>query len=381
MQLSPSRSSELGTIHVVGRYPPPIDGQSLATQCLADMLQSDYRVRRFNMTLADQALLSSGFSGALSTIGHYLGLKPKLKEILSDGNLVLWASISSQPFGHWRDLLVVMSCLSPVQSLIPVVHWGNFSQLFTHWSTKITARHLIRRVNQVVVLSNELANQIARWIPADKLYVIPNYVQPLATEDELQIKREKYSLSKTLRVLFLSHMIKEKGCYDLLHGISIAAREGLSVEAHFAGRWNNSQDEEHFHRAVNQLGLTKYVIVHGPITDRTFVARLHREADVFVLPSFLHHEAQPLAIVEALSAATPVIITNRPVFEAVVGSKQGALLVPPHNPPAIAKALQSLGDQEMWLNCSLAVRKHYETVYSPEAVRKRWIGLIEKVSG
>ena len=318
--------------------------------------------------------------GILRTTSHYLSLKPKLQDLLSDGSPVLWTNISSQPSGHWRDLLTVMPCLQPTQPLVAVVHWGNFSRLFTHGITSITAKRLIRRLNRVVVLSHELANQVARWIPADKLLVIPNYVRPLATEDELRIKRQNYSSSKTLRVLFLSHMIKEKGCYDLLQGVSIAAKQGLSVEVHFAGRWNDNRDAEYFRRAINQLGLTKCVTVHGPISDRAFVAELHRKADVFALPSVLHYEAQPLAIMEALSAATPVIITKRPVLEALVGAEQGAFLVPPHDPDAIAKALQSLNDEKTWLNCSLAVRRHYETAYSPGAVRQLWINLIEGIS-
>lgn len=380
MQTPPPNSHKSRTIHVIGRYPPPIDGQSLATQSLADLLQPDYDIRRFNMTLADRALMPSGRLGTLRTTSHYLGLKPKLRDRLSDGNPVLWTNISSQPSGHWRDLLTIMPCLKPTQPLVAVVHWGDFSRLFTHGITSITAKHLVHRLNRVVVLSHELAKQVARWVPADKLLVIPNYVRPFATEDELRIKRQNHSSSKVLRVLFLSHMIKEKGCYDLLRGVSIAVKQGLSVEAHFAGRWNNSRDEEYFHRAISQLGLTKCITVHGPISDRALVAKLHRKADVFALPSVLHYEAQPLAIMEALSTATPVIITERPVLEALVDTEQGAFLVPPHDPDAIAKALQSLGDEKTWLNCSLAVRRHYETAYSPEAVQQLWINLIEDLS-
>ncbi len=324
--------------------------------------------------------MPSGLSGTLRTTSHYLNLKPKLHDRLSDGNPVLWANISSQTSGHLRDLLTIMPCLQPTQPLVAVVHWGIFSRLFTHWITSITAKRLIRRLNHVVVLSHELASQVARWIPADKLLVIPNYVQPLATEDELRIKHQNYRSSKTLKVLFLSHMIKEKGCYDLLQGVAIAAKQGLSIEAHFAGRWNDNHDEEHFHRAINQLGLTECVTVHGPISDRTFVAELHRKADVFALPSVLVHEAQPLAIMEAISAATPVIITKRPVFEALVGEERGAFLVPPHDPATIAKALQSLSDEKTWIRCSLAAHKHYQTAYSPEAVRQLWINLIEGIS-
>lgn len=365
------------TLNIIGRYPPPIDGQSLATQNLADLLQREYKTSRFNMTLTDRALLPSGLSGACRTLHHYLGLKPKLKRHLADGNPVLWANISCQTLGHWRDLLTIAPCLRPAQPLIAVVHWGIFARLFEHWTTAITARLLVKRLSAIVVLSHELANQVADWVPAEKIHVIPNYVQPLASKKELITKHQQYNSSKTLNVLFLGHMIRQKGCYDLLKGLAIAATYGLAIDAHFAGRWNHSTDEKAFQQAVRELDLTESVSVHGPIEDRNTVAELHRNAHVFALPSVLAHEAQPLAIMEALSAATPVILTQRPVFEALVNRNQGAFPVPPHSPEAIAQALISLNDEATWRNSSLAAQKRYETAYSPEAVRQRWIKLIQ----
>ena len=374
---SPSTNSgTLPPIHIIGRYPPPIDGQSLATESLADLLEPSYHVNRLNMTLAERALLPTGFSGISRAISHYLDQKPKLREQFSDGHPILWTNISCQPSGHWRDLLSVIPCVQPRQPLIAVVHWGNFSRLFTNWITTVTARQLIKRLDFVVVLSQELANQIKDWIPPDKLQVIPNYVPSVSTEDERSSKRHEFSSSKTLRVLFLSHMVKEKGCYDLLNGIAIGVKNGLSIEAHFAGRWNHPSDETRFHHEIQQLGLQKNVRIHGPITDRETVAKLHQMAHIFVLPSVLQHEAQPLAILEALSAATPVIITKRPAFEALVNASQGAHLVPPHNPDAIAQALQSLRDETTWLKHSLAAHQRYETAYSPDTVRQKWVNLI-----
>ena len=366
----------LRTVHVIGRFPPPIDGQSLATHSLARLLEQDHDVKRFNMTLTNRALLSSGHSGARQTIQHYLKLKPKLKSQLSDGNPVLWANISSQPSGHWRDLMAVMPCLHPNQPVVAVVHWGNFSRVFTHWSMAASARKLVRRLDRVVVLSRELANQIEAYVPVHKLCVIPNYVPQIASEDELRVKHENHAASSTLRVLFLSHMIKEKGCYDLLQAISIAIKRGLSIKAHFAGRWNVESDEEKFRSEVARLGLKDIVVIHGPISDRGAVAELHRTADVFALPSLLAHEAQPLAIMEALSAGTPVIITKLPVLEALVNEEQGASLVPPRDPEKIANELAALNSKEVWQKKSCASRKHYETEYSPETVRQAWTSLI-----
>jgi glycosyltransferase involved in cell wall biosynthesis len=273
----------------------------------------------------------------------------------------------------------VVPCLHPDQPVVAVVHWGDFSRIFTHWSMATSARKLVRRLDRVVVLSHELANQIRAYVPANKLCVIPNYVPQIASEDEFRIKHENHAASSTIRVLFLSHMVKEKGCHDLLQAIAIATKQGLSIKAHFAGRWNDESDEENFCSEVERLGLKDTAIIHGPISNRTTVAELHRTADVFALPSVLAHEAQPLAIMEALSAGTPVIITKRPALEALVNEGQGASLVPPHDPEAIANALVTLSSREVWQSKSFAARKHYETEYSPETVRQAWTALIKNL--
>ena len=131
-----------------------------------------------------------------------------------------------------------------------------------------------------------------------------------------------------------------------------------------------------FEGKLNAWGLQDTVVIHGPISDRRAVAELHQTADVFALPSLLAHEAQPLAIMEALSAGTPVIITKLPVLEALVNEEQGASLVPPRDPEAIADELATLSNKEVWHKKSFAARKHYKTEYSPETVRQAWTALI-----
>jgi len=367
-------------LHIIGRFPPPIDGQSLATQSLSRLLQKDYDVKQLSTTVPNRSLLPPGLSGLTRTIRHYLRQRHTIQARISDGHIVVWPSISGQPSGHWRDILTVIPCLvDRHQSIIAVVHWGNFSRIFTDWRTASTAHHLVNRLNHIVVLSHELANQVTHWIPSHKLHVIPNYVQPLASNEHILRKRDHYSSSKSLRILFLSHMMRQKGCYDLLKGLAHAQKLGVSIEADFAGRWNQSGDEERFYSMVNQLGLSKDVTVHGPIEDRTMVAELHQSAHVFALPSVLSHEAQPLAIIEALSTSTPVIITKRPVFEALVNEKQGSIFVPPNDPEAIGRALKSLTNETYWLDQSVRALQHYETTFSPDAVRDQWIDLIESI--
>jgi glycosyltransferase involved in cell wall biosynthesis len=67
------------------------------------------------------------------------------------------------------------------------------------------------------------------------------------------------------------------------------------------------------------------------------VAQAYREADAFVLPSF--HEGYGMVYAEAMVHGLPVIATTAGAIPDTVPPQAG-LLVPPGNPPALARALR-----------------------------------------
>src|SRR5690606_31956420 len=111
---------------------------------------------------------------------------------------------------------------------------------------------------------------------------------------------------------------------------------------------------------------------------RAEIKRLHLESDVFLLPSYYPTEAQPLALIEALSAGTPVITTRHSGLPYMVQDGAQARFVPPRRPDAIAEAVESLLDKDAWTHLSRGARNRFESHFSRDAVRKRWEDLIER---
>ena len=112
--------------------------------------------------------------------------------------------------------------------------------------------------------------------------------------------------------------------------------------------------------------------VLGPITDAAEVLRLHLAADVFVLPTVHPTETQPIAILEALGAGTPVVTVDRPVTRDVLADGVEGALVPPHAPEAIAEAVRALMEPERWHAAARAARARFEAQFAPEVVGKLW---------
>lgn len=360
----------------MGRFPPPRDGQTIFTECLSDLLSDTYDVRTFTTSHLAADLQPKGINRLGGTAFHYVRLVPRLRRALSDAAPVIWCSISSQILGHWRDMLTITPCFRPGQKIVASIHWGNFKDVFEHKLTGLTAQRLIRRIDRYVIQSENLARTVDRWIPSCKLRVIPNYVPPCATPDELDQKAQRSLTSRTLQVLYLSNMIAEKGYLDVLEAVAIAKRLGLDIKVDFAGRWNSTKDEQAFASRVQGLDLNNVVRAHGPIADRQRVQALFLAADVFVLPTYYPVEAQPMTIIEALSAGTPVIVTRHASIEEMVREDKEALFVSPRAPNEIAAALQKMTNPDLWQPFSVQARQRYEECFGAEVIRRKWVELI-----
>ena len=81
---------------------------------------------------------------------------------------------------------------------------------------------------------------------------------------------------------------------------------------------------------------------------------------------------------EALNAGTPVITCHHNSLPEMVRHEQEALLVPPRSPEAIANAVQRLHDSETWLAFSHNARQRFNLRFSPDAVRRQWVTLLEQ---
>ena len=370
------------TVLVLGRFPPPIDGHTIATQRLADLLAPYSEVHRVDLSAKESGLTQARVRLRPEKVRHYLRTRQRTRAACQAAPqaTVLWTSASPSPLGHLRDLFTVLPAFRPEQRVYAVVHWGNFERLFTSALTRWTARRLVERVAGFVFLSERLSQRCARWIPPEKRLVIPNTLGPdvLCTSEEVAAKQQRCAFRQPLRVLFLSNMISEKGYLDVLAAVGMMRSRGLPVEAHFAGGWTSEADRIVFERHVAADGLQDAVTHYGAVRDRARVKRLYLEADVFVLPTSYPTEAQPLSIIEALNAGTPIITTEHASIPEMVRQGQEALFVPPRDPARIAEAVQELADVRRWLDFSQAARQRFEFAFSPDVVRQRWEALLSQ---
>ncbi|MEM6647447.1 MAG: glycosyltransferase, partial [Bacteroidota bacterium] len=249
---------------VLGKFPPPVDGQAMATARLAGLLEPHGAVQQ--VALFAQAEHTSRRQRLL----HYIRIRQQVQRQLaaSPRAPVLWAMISPHTVSHWRDWLTVVPAFQPKQPVYGISHWGNFDRLFRSPWTRHSAQRLVARLAGLVFLDQGLADRCAPWVPADKRIVIPNTIDAavMPTADEVAEKQARRGAQQPLRIVYLSNMIASKGYRELLEAVDLLHRRGTAVDVRFIGRWLDGVEAERtFQATINARGLQDVVHVLGPL--------------------------------------------------------------------------------------------------------------------
>ena len=374
--------SNRSTIFVLGRFPPPVDGQSMLTEQMARFLVRNWTVERINTAIQEESHVRAAARWNPGILAHYFSLRKPLRLAFSavPDAPVIWPAISPTPSGHLRDMLAILPAFQPNQKVYAVVHWGNFDRLFRSPLTRFTAARLVRRLSGFV-FNDGLDAKCAAWIPQEKRFTISNTIDEATqcTEAEVAEKQASRVNRKSLRLLFLSNMIPSKGYIDVLHAIKLLHDEGLPVVADFVGRWQSDAERDTFMNYVAANDLRNVVTAHGGISDRMLIKQFYLNADVFLLPTYYPNEAQPLSIVEAINAGTPVVTTHHASIPSMVREHaEEAIFVPSQSSVAIAEALRKLSATETWLRFSRAAVLRFKDHFSPDAVHSKWEELLAR---
>lgn len=139
-----------------------------------------------------------------------------------------------------------------------------------------------------------------------------------------------------LLVLAIGSLMKRKGHRVLLEAMRrVETEEGTPAwKVAIAGEGAERADLEAF---IAEHGLAGRAILLG---NRDDVPDLQAAADIFAMPSLW--EGLPLAVLEAMFAANPVIATTASGIPEAITHDENGLLIPPGDPDALAAAIRRL---------------------------------------
>jgi peptidoglycan/LPS O-acetylase OafA/YrhL/glycosyltransferase involved in cell wall biosynthesis len=219
---------------------------------------------------------------------------------------------------------------------VPVIlhmHGADFEdfhrKLHPVWRALLNAA--IRQAGRIIVLGRSSRDFLVRSVhvrPA-AIDIVPNGVP--------RRRSAARAAGEPAHILFLGRLCARKGVPELIAALADPALRDRDWRATLAG----DGDPAPFQAMLGWYGLDGKVTLPG-WADAARTEQLLAEADILVLPS--HHEAMPIAVLEALAARVAVIATPVGVIPEFLQNEVNALLVPPGVAEELAAAIVRLLD-------------------------------------
>ena len=306
---------------------PPAHGAAKVGDFISEStkLQEAYECKFITIKSSD----TIGDIGKVNFKKFYLVVELYLKVLFAlivfrPGKIYYTASVSGVAF--YRDLLV--STLWKIYEKITTV------DVYYHYHTKgvdkfvsLSSRNLkltnffLKNIN-VVLLSPLLKKDFDKINTYKRVMFLPNGVENNYTDKEFENYIEKKNF-KDIHILYLSNMIQSKGYFEVLKLAKLYNTQNYIF--HFAGAWQDTQDEKDFFEFIQKNNLDKKVIFHGFINGNQ-KKELFEKASTLIFPTRYKKESFGLVVVEAFSYGIPVITTDEGSLKSIVDDKSGIVI-------------------------------------------------------
>lgn len=252
--------------------------------------------------------------------------------------------------------------------------WAAFHHGYTTTDLKMRAYNRLDRwslptAHRVITVCEAFARELSQVVPPAKISVQHNSirVEPGASDEEAAALRSRLGVGDDERLLLvIGRLSREKAQADLLQAFGLLHRESPELKAKLL-IIGDGPERPALETAAGSMGLSQLVVFAGQLSD---VNPYYRAADVMALPS--HSEGSPYVLLEAMAARLPVVATAVGGVPEMVTDGETALLVPPREPQAMARALHRvLREDELAQRLAGAAFKLVTTRFSPETYLQR----------
>ncbi len=227
----------------------------------------------------------------------------------------------------------------------------------------------------VIAVGHAVADAHRQRLASRRILVVPNAVRPVPPLDDASRTNLRQALAgDAARPLLIAvgRLLPPKAYKDLLVAMTYLLREHPRAYLVIVGDGDLKTDLQ---VQIRALGLTESVALLGARAD---VPRLLAAADVFVSSS--QREGLPLAVLEAMSAGLPVVATAVGDLPRLVTPTRG-LLVPVHQPEALAEAITSLlSDSTRRLLLGQAGQDYVLREHAPQVWVERLLMIYQQVA-
>jgi glycosyltransferase involved in cell wall biosynthesis len=175
------------------------------------------------------------------------------------------------------------------------------------------------------------------------------------------------------KLLYVGSLTSAKGVGDLLQAVAQLRKKEPTLRLFLAGR----DPDGAIVALAKSLRVDDAVDFLGLVANDDIPVKM-READVVIIPSRHEYpEGLPLTIYEALSARTPIVASDHPMFKEALVDGESAVIYPAGDADRLAKAIASLlQDARLYENLSARSEDAWNRIQLPVslgALLEAWI--------
>jgi glycosyltransferase involved in cell wall biosynthesis len=332
-------------LFLVSPMPPPAGGIQTITEALISYFSTS--ADNFDIVLYDtthhirpatsQAMGIRIITGIDNSLRTYFAVRKVIRRSKPD----LVHLSSSSGFSLIKDLMIIR--FANRRNIPVVMHWhfGRIPDIIrrNNWEWKLLSK-VVRSSSGSIVLDTFSFDALS-GLNFRNIHMIPNPL-PYAVEKkalELISERDHFNEERrnTGRVIFVGHMIKEKGIYDLAEACS---KINCVKELVFVGNYLPPVCTELRKRASGRA--ESWLRITGEMPHDK-VLELMSQSAILALPSYT--EGFPMVIIEAMAMGCAVVATDVGAIPEMLAIPTGhpcGICIPAHNVEKLGIAISNL---------------------------------------
>ncbi len=351
---------------VVGPVPPVLHGVAFMTpHVLEGMRRADALAAHLDTSDERPAYTTN----TLDLLNVWLALRHLFELVLllrRHRRAQLYVPISQGRWGFLRDATLIGVARLARRPVTLHLHGGLFARFYAEapgWERWLI-RRVVGQVDGAWVLTDAHREIFDGLIPRERVRVLENTSEDVGVANGAGGER---GADEELRLLYLSNLFPEKGCFDLIDALDELGERARGISLRLVGEAEPAVAEEVARRAAELAGRGVRVEYAGTRTGEAKMAE-YRWADAFALPSRYPPEGQPLVLLEAMSAGLPIVASDHSGIPWTVRDGVEGLIVPQGDVGALAQAIARVREdaglrEELGANA----RRRYEEAYTNEA--------------
>lgn len=299
---------------LISPFPPPVGGIASWTLSVYDYFKSkDIDIIYYNSKIKGRKITNRNYllrfiSGSIDVLVQFFNVffivlfkNPNIIHLNSSASLSLF-----------KDYFFFLFLKNKKRKIIYHLHFGRIPELKckNNWEWKLLL-FVITKSDLTIVLdinSKKSLNETG----LSNVLVLPN---PICLIDKFNsISNRKNEIQSDGSVLFVGHIVKEKGVYELIESVKYISE---LKELILVGPCEENVKEDLLQLAGSKKSLIKF---KGVLKKDQVLAEM-RKCAVFVLPSY--SEGFPMVILEAMSCSCAIIATKVGGLEEILANNSG----------------------------------------------------------